>query len=138
MAVIDETKKPAEKKVAAKPAAKKPAVKKPAAKPKAKVAPADGIKKTAVASITVPPAARAKPAAKKPAVKQPIAKLPPRLAKIIEGFAKGGVTRSESLGGKITKAQKEVLNKEAARLGVTPAALVAALVINFLEACAAE
>jgi hypothetical protein len=138
MAVIDETKKPAQKKAAAKPAAKKPAAK-PAAKPRAKVAPADGIKKTPVASITVPPAAQAKPAAKKkPAVKQPIAKLPPRLAKIIEGFAKGGVTRSESLGGKITKAQKEVLNKEAARLGVTPAALVAALVINFLEACAAE
>lgn len=120
MAVIDETKKPAPKKAAAKPAAK------PAAKAKAPA------KKARVASITVPPAA------KKPAVKQPIAKLPPRLAKIIEGFAKGGVTRSESLGGKITKAQKEVLNKEAARLGVTPAALVAALVINFLEACAAE
>ncbi|MNB58509.1 hypothetical protein D3C87_332620 [compost metagenome] len=126
MAVIDETKKPAPKKAAAKPAAK------PAAKAKAPA------KKARVASITVPPAAQAKPAAKKPAVKQPIAKLPPRLAKIIEGFAKGGVTRSESLGGKITKAQKEVLNKEAARLGVTPAALVAALVINFLEACAAE
>lgn len=132
MAVHDET-KPAAKKPASKPAAKR------AAKPKAKVAPADGIKKTKVASISVPPAAQAKPAAtKKPAVKQPIAKLPPRLAKIIEGFAKGGVTRSESLGGKITKAQKEVLVKEAARLGVTPAALVAALVINFLEACAAE
>lgn len=123
MAVHDET-KPAAKKPARKPAVK------PAAKPKAKVAPADGIKKTKVASISVPPAAQAKPAAKK------AYKIPARLAKIFEGFAKGGVTRAESLGGKITKAQKEVLIKEAARMGVTPAALVAALVINFLDTCA--
>jgi hypothetical protein len=122
MAVIDET-KPAKKKPAAKPAAKKARVASisvpPAAqaKPKAKVAPADGIKKTAI-----------------PAKK--VYKIPARLAKIFEGFAKGGLTRSESLGGKITKAQKEVLIKEAARMGVTPAALVAALVINFLDTCA--
>jgi hypothetical protein len=128
MAVHDET-KPVAKKPAGKPAAKL------AAKPKAKVAPADGIKKTKVASISVPPAAQAKPAAKKAPAKKPY-KIPARLAKIFEGFAKGGLTRSESLGGKITKAQKEVLIKEAARMGVTPAALVAALVINFLDTCA--
>lgn len=123
MAVINEV-KPAAKKAAA----KKPAVKKAVAKPAA-------VKKPRVASITVPPAAQAKPAAKKAAAK-PAIKVPARLAKIFAGFATGGVTRSESLAGKITKAQKEVLVKEAARLGVTPAALVAALVINFLDSCA--
>lgn len=118
MAVIDQVKPTAKK-----AAAKKPAVKKVAAK------------KPRVASVSVPPAAQAKPAAKKAAAK-PAIKVPARLAKIFAGFATGGVTRSESLAGKITKAQKEVLVKEAARLGVTPAALVAALVINFLDSCA--
>lgn len=126
MAVIDQV-KPAAKAAPKKPAVKKPAAKKPAA-----------AKKTPVASITTPPAAQAKPVAKKVAAKPATIKVPARLAKIFEGFAKGGVTRSESLGGKITKAQKAVLEKEAKRLGVTPAALVAALVINFLDSCAAE
>lgn len=139
MAVHDELKKPAAaaKKPAVKKAAAKPAAKAPA-KPKAKTAPADGIKKTPVASITVPPAAQAKPAAKKAPAKDTKIKVPARLAKIFADFAKGGVVRSESLGGKVSKAHKAILEKEAKRLGVTPAALVAALVINFLDSCAAE
>jgi hypothetical protein len=133
MAVIDQV-KPATKPAAKKPAVKKPAAKKPAAKPAT-------AKKAPVASVTIPPAAQALPVAKpakKAVAKTATIKVPARLAKIFEGFAKGGVTRSESLGGKITKAQKAVLEKEAKRLGVTPAALVAALVINFLDSCAAE
>lgn len=139
MAVHDAIQKPAA--AAKKPAAKKAAVK-PAAKSKAKVAPADGIKKTPVASITTPPAARTLPIQKKPVEKAPAkdvkVKVPARLAKIFADFAKGGDPRTESLGGKVSKKYKAILEKEAKRLGVTPAALVAALVVNFLDSCAAE
>lgn len=108
MAVIDETKKSASKK----PAARKPRV----------------------ASVKVPASVAApKPKAKEAVIK---VKIPARLAKIIAEFAKDPGSRTESLGGKITKAQKAVLVKEAARLGLTPAVLVAALVINFLDTCA--
>lgn len=105
----------------------------------------------AVASITVPPMKKAasKPAAKKPASKAAAKPAPVKktavkkiifieaisveqIKGIMEAFAKGGLSRTESLSGKITKAQKEALAKEAKKLGVAPATLVAAVITAFL------
>lgn len=121
-----------------KPAAKKPVAKKPVAK-------------KPVASIKVPEAVAvvAKPVKKapavKPAAKKPVAKKTPAkvkgpapfgiLSDEIEKLAKSIVEaqgRTETLGGRITKAQKAALAKEAKRLGVKPAQLSAAIVIAYL------
>ncbi|QTH80496.1 hypothetical protein PA10_00298 [Pseudomonas phage pPa_SNUABM_DT01] len=123
----------AEVKPAAKPAVKKPAVKKPAAKkPAAKPA-----AKAPVASIKVPAkvaAAAAKPATKKAATKRkPVDQIPAALKEILASFKTGGLSRTESLGGKVSKAQKEALARVAKKYDITPSELVAALVINFLS-----
>lgn len=121
-----------------KPAAKKPAAKKPVAK-------------KPIASVKVPSsmatkAAPAKKAAAKPPVKKPAVKktTPAKvkgpapfsiLSEEIEKLAKTIIDvegRSETLGGRITKAQKAALAKEAKRLGVKPAQLSAAIVIAYL------
>lgn len=112
-----------------KPAAKKPAAKKPVAK-------------KPIASVKAPSSTATKAApAKKPAVKKttPAKVKGPApfsiLSEEIEKLAKTIIDvegRTETLGGRITKAQKAVLAKEAKRLGVKPAQLSAAIVIAYL------
>ncbi|MNI70002.1 hypothetical protein D3C73_1257830 [compost metagenome] len=79
----------------------------------------------------------AKPRAAKPAAKKPEALVietaaQEQLKQILAAFQVGGVTRSVNLGGKITKAQKEVLDKLAKQLGTTTGALQAAIIAAFL------
>lgn len=126
-------------------AAKKPAAKKPAAKKPVAKKPVASIKVPTTASAKAAPvkkAATAKPVAKKPAAKKttPAKVKGPApfslLSEEIEKLAKSIVEaegRTETLGGRITKAQKEVLAKEAKRLGVKPAQLSAAIVIAYLS-----
>lgn len=125
-------KKPAAKKPAKAPVAKAPVAKAPAKKPAAKK---PAVKKVAAAkpAAKAPVKAAAKPAAAKktPAKKAVVADHP--LAAILEGFKKGGTKRSARLDGNVTDAQKEILNAEAAKLGVSPATLNAAIITAWLS-----
>ncbi|MOA40645.1 hypothetical protein D3C78_1625400 [compost metagenome] len=86
-------------------------------------------------------AAAAKPAAKPRVAKAAVKKADvlvienatqDQIKQILAAFQSGGVSRTENLGGKITKAQKEVLAKLAKQLGTTVGALQAAIVTAFL------
>ncbi|MCY1290666.1 hypothetical protein D9M68_18370 [compost metagenome] len=103
-------------------------------------------KKAPVASVKVPPLkspvaktavakAVAKPAPKKAAVKKPKlgAAIAARLKTIFEAFQTGGMKRSAEARGAITVAQKAALDAIAKEQGVTPSALVAAVVTDFLN-----
>jgi hypothetical protein len=103
-------KKPVAKKAVVKPVAAKPVVKKPAA---------------------------VKLAAQKVAVKKPVVKSVALsdevLAKLGEEFKQAGMKRDSEARGGITAAQKALLAVEAKALGMSPAALVSAIVITWLN-----
>ena len=111
---VPPVKKAPVKPVAAKPVAKKPAAVKAVAKPAVK-----------------------KPAAKKVAVKKPVVKSVALsdevLAKLGEEFKQAGFKRDSEARGGITAAQKALLAVEAKALGMSPAALVSAIVITWLN-----
>lgn len=99
----------------------------PVKKPVVKKAPVKAVVKAPVKKAAV------KAAPKKVAAKKPQVVVSDELIqKLVADFGKGGAKRDAEGRGAITAAQKALLAKEAKKLGMTPSALVAAIITAWL------